>query len=305
MTLLIIGVLAVLAYGPIVVFLKRDDRRERAQYEPAHASRPANPPQRHGKARVWRRAAPSARRHPGTTDTSRPAVTPGRARGAPGLSAARRLVARRARPGTTIHHEPGLGQEDAATLDWLRSMRGLRHPGWTMLALHARLAVLHMITMAPTRGDAQGRAVRVCAPESRPAARADMTGSLSPHHEERPGPVSAPPDPGTMSPGQPDSQIENGGQHAGLAGRAGSNLPPVAGPGTSPAAAGEVAADGHTGTRLLSKEQLPAAVTDALAAVERIAAELAIPSDEERWPHLARPWADDTGSFTAIALDGA
>jgi hypothetical protein len=55
---------------------------------------------------------------------------------------------------------------------------------------------------APSRGDAQGRAVRVCAPESRPAARADLTGSLSPRPpEERPGPLSAPPDPGT--PGSP------------------------------------------------------------------------------------------------------
>lgn len=50
---------------------------------------------------------------------------------------------------------------------------------------------------APTRGAAQGRAAGVRL-ESRPAARADLTGSLAPRpSEERPGPVSAPPDPGT------------------------------------------------------------------------------------------------------------
>lgn len=118
---------------------------------------------------------------------------------------------------------PELAHEDrdgTATAAWLRTLRG---PGWTILALRRQLAVLGALTsgrvtpghtaasphgeprhpagdQAPTRGDAQGRAVRVCAPESRPAARADLTGSLSPRPtEERPGLVSAPPDPGTIA----------------------------------------------------------------------------------------------------------
>lgn len=46
----------------------------------------------------------------------------------------------------------------------------------------------------PSRGDAQGRDVRVCADDSRPAPGADLTGSLSPRpHQEGTRVASAPP----------------------------------------------------------------------------------------------------------------
>ena len=59
--------------------------------------------------------------------------------------------------------------------------------------LRALSAETRSITL-PIRGDAQGRDVRVRACDSRPAARADLTGSLSPRpHQEGARPVSAPP----------------------------------------------------------------------------------------------------------------
>ena len=225
---------------------------------------------------------------------------------------------------TELHHEP----TERAMLGWLRTLRG---PGWTILALRRQLAVLGALTsgrvtpghtaasphgeprhpagdQAPTRGDAQGRAVRVCArgaegasvtpgPESRPAPGADMTGSLSPHATERPGLVSAPPDPGA-GPGQPDSQIENVGQRAGLAGRELRPLPHVAGP----------------GTRLIPAADRDTATAQALAAVGQRAAELAEIHDMPTADYLAgladyapEPWpldklASDTwvGGMAAI-----
>jgi hypothetical protein len=54
--------------------------------------------------------------------------------------------------------------EDAATVTWLTHMRGLRHPGWTALALRRHLAVLHAILNVP------GPAVPDEAPGSGPAA---------------------------------------------------------------------------------------------------------------------------------------
>lgn len=124
-----------------------------------------------------------------------------------------------------------------------------------------------------------------------------MTGSLSPHATERPGLVSAPPDPGA-GPGQPDSQIENVGQRAGLAGRELRPLPHVAGP----------------GTRLIPAADRDTATAQALAAVGQRAAELAEIHDMPTADYLAgladyapEPWpldklASDTwvGGMAAI-----
>lgn len=85
---------------------------------------------------------------------------------------------------------------------WLRSeWHGLGdwddHDAQTAAVFHQiRIELHHEEDLpAPTRGDAQGRAVRVCADESRPAAGADLTGSLSPRTDEGRRLASAPPAP--------------------------------------------------------------------------------------------------------------
>lgn len=107
------------------------------------------------------------------------------ARSAAGAArAGRRLLAGRRLPGALRRRlARDLGTEDRITLGLMQRMRGEDTGGL-------------MARQAPTRGDAQGRAVRVRAPESRPAARADLTGSLSPRTDEEGSRAASAPPPG-------------------------------------------------------------------------------------------------------------
>jgi hypothetical protein len=115
---------------------------------------------------------------------------------------------------------------------------------------------------APTRGDAQGRAVRVCATvESRPAPGADLTGSLSPRPpKEGPQVASAPPPGGT---------------------------PDVPGRDTTPAgdqAPGPRLPEGDTAGPWPPQEAGPGDLPPMSPLLATAMREL---EDAERWPHLA------------------
>lgn len=154
-------------------------------------------------------------------------------------------------------------------------------------------------TPAPTRGDVQGRAVRVCArddggctsdpgPESRPAARADLTGSLSPRpHQEDPGPVAhAGPGPKTG-----DGQVV-------LRTRAPQGPLPRecdGGAGSTPALAVTTHVPGRVPATAHTPGPPPSPAREGRGAS---------PAGDPRWPWLDRPWDDDTGSFAALCREG-
>jgi hypothetical protein len=224
---------------------------------------------------------------------------------------------------TRGHEPPGIPDREAGALtawdpaelrEWTLELHHTKStPPWPPLPHPDAAAGSQGGGHAPTREDDQGRAVRVCANDSRPAARADLTGSLSSRpHQEGPQPLSAPPAEGT---------------HAWLAAPTPASQPPAAGmvAGENPArlpmghetpAAGDPVThdlwdhgpDEWT-TRLVPAAEAPAAQDWAAALPpmsERLRQGLRDAEDAQRWPDLQHGYgfADGTGTFTRIVEDG-
>lgn len=212
----------------------------------------------------------------GEHHTSRPAH--------PGREAWARLRAARtgrSRPrATELHHEPDLSAEDTETLAWVRRLRP-QHPRWAVMALQARIAALAVITSVSGRGTG-------------PAGDGPMPGtaSLEPGLESEGASRLTAPAPALL-PIRGDAQGRDVQPRAldccQAAGAMTGSLSPRPQEGARAASA-----------PLPGPTPLPEVVADALAGLRATVAELAKPTDEERWPELARPWADDTGAFTAI-----
>jgi hypothetical protein len=141
---------------------------------------------------------------------------------------------------------------------------------------------------APTREDDQGRAVRVCANDSRPAARADLTGSLSSRPPQKgPQPLSAPPAEGTHAwlaaplPGDPPMPAPSHPE----------TWTDYHGPWTTRKVRADEARDWRPVLPPMSP-QLAQGIRDA--------------DDAQRWPDLQHGYgfADGTGTFTRIVADG-
>ena len=187
---------------------------------------------------------------------------------------------------TRGHEPPGIPDREAGALtawdpaelrEWTLELHHTKStPPWPPLPHPDAAAGSQGGGHAPTREDDQGRAVRVCAPESRPAARADLTGSLSSRpHQEGPQPLSAPPAEGT---------------HAWLAAPTPASHGPAAG-----MVAGEIPAQPREG------DETPAAGDPPMPA----------PSHPETWTDYHGPWttrkvrADDVAADPVADLTGA
>jgi hypothetical protein len=125
---------------------RAEDRREGRHRSP----RPATP-RLGGVTRAARRALTAARGLPGAIKTWGRALGSSTGPVTTATCPAVHFSVKADSPAPVIHHEPGLAAEDAATLTWLRTMRGLRHPGWTTLALAGRIAVLGAVLNVPGR----------------------------------------------------------------------------------------------------------------------------------------------------------
>lgn len=142
-TLIVFGVLAGLLAIATALYLLATSESGRH-----HASRP-DPPRRAGKARVWLRAAPRAVRSlPGaiTWTWSTPVRTKTLGPGA-GRPAGHNPVT--PSPAPELHHDEAA--RDAVTLRVFEAMRGLRHPGWTMLTLRRQLTLARALLSASGR----------------------------------------------------------------------------------------------------------------------------------------------------------
>jgi hypothetical protein len=225
------------------------------------ARRPAAPVRGRaaGEPRVWRRALTSARRLPGdiTWAHSSP-VRPGR-------------------------HEPGLSAEDASTLTWLRSMRGLRKPGWNAFTLRRQLAVARALLNVPGRGD----------PARFALPHATATTAMEP-------PVGGS--------GEPAGRPAGGTSKPVLL----THTDTALWPGRPP----EVAHDEYapiqrwetppSHTRLVPAADRPTITAQVLATVQRIEENAAVRAAQlAAEAEATRPWQDDTGTFTALCAADA
>jgi hypothetical protein len=162
-----------------------------------------------------------------------------------------------------------------------------------------------LVTLLPIRGDAQGRDGGCAPTEPRPAARADLTGSLSPRPPGRAA-WRQPQDPGAEAHSAPGQTPGPGSEPSGVTGPAPAQAPGAADPpgdqnqGASPAAPGRAALNGHEPVPEPGPA-LPDTVTDALAGLRAAVEAIQAPTDEERWPHLvAGQYSDDTGTFQRV-----
>lgn len=224
-----------------------------------------------------------------------------------GAPAARPHSHRKApQPPPAPDREPGLSRDDADTLAWLRSLRP-RGPGWTMLALRGRLAVLGALLDVPGR---DGKRSASPQPPTATATAASVTGP--PAHER------------LEEPGHPAGDAPGAAMVAGEI-----PAPPLVDLAHETAALGDLDApcpvredrehcwhwhDGGECCACGDPAMEPGYITHAacpppapvLSPVEASLAQIAQLRDEIRAQaeqdeiERTRPWADDTGTFTAI-----